>query len=128
MLSILKQLHSEWLARSGRRLAIDEFEHLASKTWTVKQAEDYRGDALSNTAFRHGWIGGWMSQGAIDATRGICRAREFRNHGYILGWRNKVLEMHKAGWRHERLDRELIAIDERYWKKIVEGTNEVYFE
>lgn len=109
MLEMIKKWVRNRTVLTGRRLALEEFENVAAGTWTVEQATEYRGEANSNNDFLHGWIGGWMDIGARDAKAGISRAEIFQNHAYANGWRQKMDELHRAGWRHSVLDAHLDA-------------------
>ncbi|MEV4782116.1 hypothetical protein [Burkholderia sp. LMU1-1-1.1] len=112
MLNIVRQWMKERAALAGRRLAFEEFEHLAAGTWDVAQAAAYRGEATRDNNFARGWSGAWMDIGARDANKGISRADVFLNQSYLAGWHEKMRELHMAGWRHPVLDSRPEALSE----------------
>lgn len=81
------------------------------------------------TAFDSGKTSEWMSIGWDDAESGICRASSFRNHGYNMGWNNRMVALHSSGWRASDSQEKLYQrMRSQYFDGISDGTSGAFYD
>jgi hypothetical protein len=108
----------------------------SSSTWPIasreEQEEQLRGSFWRRTRysrdFENGYNEPWVLLGQADAADGTCRAKQYRNHSYNLGWTGEVERRFMRGWAHAALAQELEVMNRLYMKGIAKGTSDAYYD
>jgi hypothetical protein len=111
--SFFEELRERRDERRGYEYAEQEIREFVSLELLKEQRKTGRIANLSfSDPFERGWRRRWYELGRADAEEGRFRGREFKTHGYNAGWHDTMVEFHKKGWRHQRLDEEFRALRE----------------
>jgi hypothetical protein len=126
------------LRKMGYRQACREIDQLTSYHGTMEDVEWLRAryncahyirkKDLVDGPYRSGWNDRWYEFGWQDATKGLCRARNYRNHAYNRGWTNSVESMRQGAQRAAQLEQHFTDMKTQYWDKIGSGKSDEYYD
>ena len=133
MLELMRELKSQRDWKAGHKYAdvvkkewLDGFSTDEEMRVRIAQGRLRRHNSIDDH-FLAGYKVYWQRFGANDVDFGRCRAKKFHCHDYNMGWWNRMVEMHKTGWRHVSLDKFFDEMGKNYWDKINKGRSDDYY-